>query len=83
MKLTKSDIEIILQEGEGQKIEFKKSFSQSLAKEIVAFANALGGRIFIGVDDNSSIKGIDVTNKLKSQIMDLARNCDPPIVVEL
>ncbi len=56
MKLTKSDIEIILQEGEGQKIEFKESFSRSLAKEIVAFANALGGRIFIGVDDNNNIK---------------------------
>jgi len=83
MKLTKSDLEIILQEGEGQKIEFKESFSQSLAKDIVAFANALGGRIFIGVDDNGSIKRINITNKLKSQIIDFARNCDPPIVVEL
>lgn len=83
MKLTKSDLKIILQQGEGQKIEFKESFSQSLAKNIVAFANALGGKIFIGVDDNGSIKGINITNKLKSQIIDLARNCDPPIVVEL
>ena len=83
MKLTKSDLRIILQEGEGQRIEFKESFSQSLAKDIVAFANALGGRIFIGVDDNGNIKDIKVTNKLKSQIIDLARNCDLPIDVKL
>lgn len=56
MRLTKSDLKIIIQEGEGQKIEFKESFSQSLAKDIVAFANTLGGKIFIGIDDNGNIK---------------------------
>lgn len=83
MKLAKRDLKIILEEGEGQRIEFKKSFSRSLAKDIVAFANALGGRIFIGVDDSGSVKGIETTNILKSQIIDSARNCDPPIAVEL
>jgi len=83
MKLTKNDLKIILQEGEGQKIEFKESFSQSLAKEIVAFANARGGQIFIGVDDTGNVKGVKITNKLRSQIIDLARNCNPDIVVKL
>ena len=83
MKLTKRDLKIILEEGEGERIEFKKSFSRSLAKDIVAFANALGGRIFIGVNDSRNVKGIKTTNILKSQIIDSARNCDPPIAVEL
>ena len=83
MKLTKNDLKIFIQEGEGQKIEFKESFTHSLAKDIVAFSNALGGRIFIGVNDDSNVKGISITNKLKSQITDMARNCDPPIVVKL
>ena len=81
--LTKNDLMIILQEGEGQRIEFKESFSQLLAKDIVAFANALGGRIFIGIGDSSNIKGIKITNVLKSQVIDLARNCDPSIAVKL
>jgi len=65
MKLTKHDLEIILQQGEGQRIEFKESFSASIAKDIVAFANDLGGKIFIGVDDSGKLKGINITNTLK------------------
>ncbi len=41
MRLTKSDLKIMLAEGEGQRIEFKESFSASLTKDIIAFANAL------------------------------------------
>jgi ATP-dependent DNA helicase RecG len=83
MKITKNDLEIISAEGEGQRIEFKESFTTAIVKDIVAFANSLGGRTFIGVDDEGKIKGICITNKLKSQITDLARNCDPPIIVKL
>jgi len=83
MELTKSDLRIMLEEGEGQRIEFKESFSASLAKDVVAFANALGGKVLIGVADNRDVKGIKITNKLKSQVIDLARNCDPPIAIKL
>ena len=68
-----------LELGEGQFIEFKENFDKNLSKEIVAFANASGGIIYIGVSDKGEIKGVQVTNKLKSQIQDLARNCDPSI----
>ena len=74
--MDKKELEFILQEGEGLKIEFKESFDKSLAKEIVAFANGEGGRIFLGVDDKSIMRGIKITNKLKSQIQDLANHCD-------
>ena len=69
--------------GEGQYIEFKVSLDKSFSKEIVAFANASGGNIYLGVTDASTIKGISVTNKLKLQIQDIARNCDPPISILL
>ncbi len=82
--MDEKELKFILQEGEGLKIEFKESFDpKSLAKEIVAFANSEGGRIFLGVDDNGKIKKINITNKLKSQIQDIARNCDPPIKIIL
>jgi ATP-dependent DNA helicase RecG len=83
MKMDKEELKFILQEREGLKIEFKESFDKSIAKEIVAFANADGGRIFLGVTDDGKIKGIKITNKLKSQIHDLARNCDPQIKIDL
>ena len=35
------------------------------------------------MDDKGKIKGINITNKLKSQIQDIARNCDPSIKINL
>ncbi len=79
MKLLKKNLEMILQKGECQTVEFKESFSSSLAKEIVAFANAGGGKIFLGITDSNQITGISINNNLKSKIIDLAKNCDPSI----
>jgi ATP-dependent DNA helicase RecG len=67
-----------LQEGEGYRVEFKEKLA-NLDREIIAFANAIGGEIFLGVDDAGKVKGIDIDNKLLSQIQDIARNCDPSI----
>ena len=41
--------------GEGQNVEFKKTLlnSNDLAKDIVAFANAKGGYIVLGIDDKN------------------------------
>ena len=81
--MNEKEFEFILRTGESFFAEFKEDVDKSLAKEIVAFSNSQGGRIFIGVTDSEEIKGIKVTNKLKSQIFDAARNCDPPIEVKL
>ena len=61
------EMELILDEGEGYLIEFKESMSDSLAKEMVAFANSSGGRIFLGVSDDGTVKGVNITNRLRSQ----------------
>lgn len=73
----------LVQEGEGQYIEFKEKADNSLTKEIVAFSNASGGKIFLGIDDMGNVKGIPVTNRLRSQITDLGKNCDPAIHLTL
>jgi ATP-dependent DNA helicase RecG len=77
------DLKAALELGEGQFIEFKELPDKNLPKEMVAFANASGGVIYLGITDNGKIKGIETTNKLKSQIQDTARNCDPPVAVLL
>ncbi|MHC9538580.1 MAG: RNA-binding domain-containing protein [Vulcanimicrobiota bacterium] len=74
-------IALILEEGEGYKIEFKESPS-SIDKEMVAFANSSGGRIFLGINDDNTIKGVNISNKLKSQVQDTARNCSPSIEIQ-
>ena len=74
--MNKRELQLILEEGEGYKIEFKENIN-GLDKEIVAFANASGGRIFLGVTDNGQPKGITISNRLKSQVQDIANNCRP------
>jgi ATP-dependent DNA helicase RecG len=82
VKATKTDLKLILAEGEGQKIELKERVGR-LDREIVGFANASGGSIFLGVNDQGELIGIGVTNELRSRIQDIARNCDPPVPVSL
>ena len=77
------NLQSVLQLGEGQFIEFKETVDKNLQKEIVAFANASGGTIYIGVTDSGVINGTTITNRLKSQLQDIAYNCDPSIVIAL
>lgn len=56
--MNEKDFEFILRTGESFFVEFKEGVDKNLAKEIVAFSNSQGGRIFIGITDNGEIKGI-------------------------
>lgn len=54
------EILTILSQGEDSLNQFKKNITNadSLAAEIVAFSNGLGGRLFIGVDDDGTVTGL-------------------------
>lgn len=77
------DVKSAIELGEGQFIEFKEAADKNLAREMVAFANSSGGFIYLGITDTCNIKGVETSNKLKSQIQDTARNCDPPLAILL
>ena len=79
--MTAADLTILLQEGEGTTLEFKENLSASLAREMVALANTIGGRILLGVRDDGSVVGVKDSNHLRARIQDIARNCDPPVKV--
>ena len=81
--MNKKELNFLISQGEGYNIEFKESFSNSIAKDICAFANTNGGKILLGVSDDGRINGIKTTNKLKSQIYDITRNFDPKFEVFL
>ena len=50
----------ILSRGEDSRHQFKADVTNAdaLAGEIVAFSNTAGGRIFIGVNDDGSVRGL-------------------------
>jgi predicted HTH transcriptional regulator len=67
--MNKKELNQILQKGEGQFVEFKEYFDKDLAKEIVAFANASGGKIFLGINDDNQISGLSITNRLLADLI--------------
>jgi ATP-dependent DNA helicase RecG len=79
--MNQSDLAILLREGEGTTLEYKESVSTSFARELVAMANTVGGRILVGVRDDGTVAGVHDTNGERARIQDLARNCDPPVRV--
>lgn len=55
-----NELKRLVKLGEGQTIEFKKKtvYPHKIMKEVVAFANAKGGFLMIGVADNKEITGV-------------------------
>lgn len=76
------ELKLLIKEGEGLTVEFKEHFTNKIDKDIVAFANSRGGYLMLGVNDDGKIVGEKLTNKLKAEITDLARKCDPSISVK-
>jgi len=77
------DLEAILSDGEGYTAEFKASPDKTIAQEVCAFANASGGRIFIGVSDEGRIVGTDTSNSARSRIQDTINQIEPQISVNI
>ncbi len=53
---------------ENQNTEYKETWRDEYIKWVCGFANADGGNIYIGIDDNGNIKGIDNTKKLTQDL---------------
>lgn len=53
-------IKSLTRKGEGQQLEFKKKANhpEKIVKELVAFANADGGTLLLGVDDDGTASGV-------------------------
>ncbi|MCP4344639.1 MAG: hypothetical protein GY795_03810 [Desulfobacterales bacterium] len=69
-------------QGEDQRREFKQIIDnpESIAGEIVAFANSNGGTLYIGVDDNGRITGLDDINVSFQSVTNICRDrCIPPV----
>ena len=76
------DLESILSKGKSHTIEFRQSADKSLASEVCAFANASGGRIFIGVNDDGQIVGAPTNNAARSKLQDSINQIEPRLKVD-
>lgn len=61
---------------EGEFVEFKRELCKGLLKTVVAFANSKGGTIYVGIDDDGTVLGLEdaeatllaLTNALRDSI---------------
>lgn len=57
--------------------------SEDVAGELCAFANAEGGALFLGVDDDGAVRGIpgERVREVEEWVVNIARGrCDPPLL---
>jgi ATP-dependent DNA helicase RecG len=78
-----SDLDVILSEGESYTVEFKESPDKELPSEACAFANASGGKLYIGINDKGRVVGTDTSNVARSRIQDTINKIEPRLNVSI
>ena len=59
---------------ESHNIEWKQSWRDDYLKWVSGFSNAKGGRIYLGVDDDGKVVGLDRHRALMEEIPNKIRN---------
>jgi ATP-dependent DNA helicase RecG len=67
-----------VEEGENLTTEFKREYTEEIKKTIIAFANTAGGTLFIGINDDMSIAGVDNPDDTLLQITNVVRSAIKP-----
>ncbi len=80
------DVDVLLEEGEGFELEFKRKVSrpEKIARTLMAFANTKGGVVLFGVDDDKTVVGVG-SEKEEIEMIRLAGSMyvDPPLEPEI
>ena len=69
---------------ESEKVEFKSILNEKLEKVVVSFLNSkTGGDLYIGVNDDGTIIGVDNADKIQLAITDRIKNNISPTCLGL
>ncbi len=83
MKINKEQLKELINQGESYNLEFKEGYNKDIGREICAFANANGGKILIGINDDGMVKGLNISNKTKSTFQDISSKIEPAINIDI
>jgi ATP-dependent DNA helicase RecG len=72
-----NDLVELVRCGENERTEFKRSVTADIGGDIVAFANAFGGHILIGIENDGRIVGCDI-EKAMDRFTNAAQSIIPP-----
>ena len=65
---------------ESERIEYKSQMLEDLYKEVIAFANTAGGVIYIGIDNEGNLTGIDDVDETYTRLTNGIRDAIAPDV---
>ena len=66
---------------ENASVEFKASFNENVIETLVAFSNAKGGTVYVGVSDNGNITGVTVGREaVQSWINEIKSKTTPQVI---
>jgi predicted HTH transcriptional regulator len=71
----------LLSTGESQVLEFKASFDKAAIESLVAFANARGGKVLVGVSDTGKIIGTTVGKETLNEWLGQIKSATSPALI--
>jgi predicted HTH transcriptional regulator len=77
------ELKKLVLQGESQTLEFKRkaSYPDKILREMIAFANARGGTLLVGVGDDRSLAGLKHPEGESFVIQQELKKCIPPLIV--
>lgn len=84
--ITAEDIKRMTERGESYTVDFKVTIPQKvrdITEEVCSFANAAGGYVLIGIDNQGTIKGTAIDNSKRSAIQDSIGEISPALHCDL
>lgn len=63
---------------EGKNIEFKRQYIEDIKYAVLAFANTDGGTLYIGINDDGSVEGVENPDAVMLQVMNMIRDTIRP-----
>jgi ATP-dependent DNA helicase RecG len=66
--------------GENASNEFKTSFNDELIISLVAFSNTSGGAVYVGIEDDDTIKGVSLRKETIAQWINEIKNKTVPAI---
>lgn len=77
------DLKKLVSRGECSSLEFKRkaSYPDKIVREMIAFANAHGGTLLVGISDNGEVSGLKHAEGDSYVIQQSLLKCSPPLPV--
>ena len=60
---------------ESDTLELKQEFTLDIKKEIIALANTKGRTLYIGIDDDGNVIGVDAPDQISERVSSILLVC--------